>query len=224
MKTLIDVLEKLLLPALGVLAWTANQASVRVSASQLELAKAQDARQARESQSAAQLKYLEIFYRDINSTDERSQLFALSLLTHLNPELGSSLADLVKTSPRSSKTVADRAASIKTGLDAFGSLSGFKIGIYWDQKSATLAAAARDIKGKIEGRNFPGVVQLYPRSPEFLLSLGASEQNEIRFEAGSEDEAADRLLALMNELTPDRRFVKRDVVNRTPKFMSLFLH
>ena len=224
MKRLLDILEKLLLPAaLGFLAWTTSQASLRVSASQLDLAKAQDARQARESQATAQLKYLEIFYRDIKSTDERNQLFALSLLTHLNPELGSSLADLVKTSPRSSKAVVDKAASIKTGFDAFGPLNGFKIGIYWDEKDARLEAAARELKGKIEKRNFPGPVQLYPRPQQFLASLGASDQNEIRFEAGIEDEAADRLLALMTELAPDRHFVKREVANRTSKFMSLFL-
>lgn len=223
-KGLLDVLEKLLLPfALGVLAWTTSQASVRVSASQLELAKAQDARQVNESRATAQLKYLEIFYRDINSTDERNQLFALSLLTYLNPELGASLADLVKVSPRSSKAVVDKAASIKTGFEAFGPLSGFKIGIYWDEKNAQLTAAARQLKEKIEGRHFPGPVQLYPRSQQFLASYGASGRNEIRFEPGIEDEAADRLLALMEELEPGRHFVKREVVNRTANFMALFL-
>ena len=43
-------------------------------------------------------------------------------------------------------------------------------------------------------------------------------------EPGLEDEAADALLALLREVAPDTRFVKRPVLKtKSPNFVSLFL-
>jgi hypothetical protein len=219
-----EVAEKLLLPgALGALAWVTSATSANIAESQLALARSQDARQQVESRTVMEAKYLELFYKDINSRDERTQVFALSLVRYLDPELGSNLADLVKNSPGSPKSVTEKAASIKRDFDAFGALSSYKIGIYWDKDSVQLAKVAQDIQKKLEQRGFPGPVQLYPRSQSFLDSFGAPSGNEVRFEPGIEDEAADRLLSLMSELTPERHFVKRGVTNRTPNFVSLFL-
>ena len=81
---ILEVLEKLLIPILlGVLTFVTSEAGFRISQSQLKLAESQEQRQKDEAKNNLQIKYIELFYNDITSGDNKKRSNAVQLAKKL---------------------------------------------------------------------------------------------------------------------------------------------
>ena len=97
MENFFRVLEKLLVPIfLGVLAFFTASSGNKISKQQTQLIEFQNARDAEDSKRQLELKYLELFYQDISSSDPDKQTKAIGLLSLMNPELGVQLSKWAK--------------------------------------------------------------------------------------------------------------------------------
>lgn len=97
MENVLRVLEKLLVPIfLGVLAFFTASSGNKISQQQTQLIEFQNARDAEDSKRQMELKYLELFYQDISSSDPEKQTKAIGLLSLMNPDLGQQLSTWVK--------------------------------------------------------------------------------------------------------------------------------
>jgi hypothetical protein len=91
------ILEKLIVPAfLGILAFYTASSGNKISQQQTQLIEFQNAKDAEDSKRQLELKYLELFYQDISSTDPDKQTKAIGLLSLMNPDLGQQLSNWVK--------------------------------------------------------------------------------------------------------------------------------
>ena len=97
MNKFFTILEKLIVPAfLGILAFYTASSGNKISQQQTQLIEFQNARDAEDSKRQLELKYLELFYQDISSTDPEKQTKAIGLLSLMNPGLGQQLSNWVK--------------------------------------------------------------------------------------------------------------------------------
>lgn len=97
MENFFRVLEKLIVPIfLGALAYFTASSGNKISEQQTQLIEFQNARDAEDSKRQMELKYLELFYQDISSTDPDKQTKAIGLLSLMNPDLGQQLSTWVK--------------------------------------------------------------------------------------------------------------------------------
>ncbi len=241
-------LEKLLVPiALGLLAYAANSASINIAKSQNELAraklkladsqfqlaKAQDNRAALESESttlrtieesktAKQLKYIELIYQDISSTDKNRQLQALGLLLSLDQEVGQALAKAVSSNPSNNKVVRDKALRILRSINKYGSLINYKIGIYIEEGDADLKSYAGKLVLAFTENRFPGHISIYVKAKEFFDKAKRLEFSHIRYEPGAEDDPAEMLISLLNIINPGRQFRLVKTIQPSPNFISIF--
>lgn len=94
---ILTILEKLIVPAfLGLLAFYTASSGNKISQQQTQLIEFQNAKDAEDSKRQLELKYLELFYQDISSTDPDKQTKAIGLLSLMNPDLGQQLSNWVK--------------------------------------------------------------------------------------------------------------------------------
>ena len=97
MNKFFTALEKLIVPVfLGILAFYTARSGNKISQQQTQLIEFQNAKDAEDSKRQLELKYLELFYQDISSTDPDKQTKAIGLLSLMNPELGQQLSNWVK--------------------------------------------------------------------------------------------------------------------------------
>jgi len=97
MNKFFTVAEKLIVPAfLGLLAFYTASSGNKISQQQTQLIEFQNARDAEDSKRQMELKYLELFYQDISSSDPEKQTKAIGLLSLMNPDLGQQLSNWVK--------------------------------------------------------------------------------------------------------------------------------
>jgi hypothetical protein len=97
MNKFFTALEKLIVPVfLGILAFYTASSGNKISLQQTQLIEFQNAKEAEDSKRQLELKYLELFYQDISSTDPEKQTKAIGLLSLMNPELGQQLSNWVK--------------------------------------------------------------------------------------------------------------------------------
>lgn len=222
----LHIAEKLIIPILlGVLAFVAARAGNQIAQAQFEIAKSQlnltesaekDRRE--ETRRTIQAKYVEIFYKEINSGEAKKQKAAINLLRLIDDEFASKLANLVERTPGIPAEVRSDAGKIKEDI-----LNRFKIGIYFLQGQKKLAQVAAEIQKQLLSNGFKGATQLYPKPNSFFEEAGQPESFEIRYEPGLEDAAADALAELLNKALPQYRFDKWPVMNRTRDFISIFL-
>jgi hypothetical protein len=216
--------EKLLIPlAVAAVAYYGNQAATKISEGQLRLAENSAADRKDESRRIIQAKYVEIFYKDLNSGDPKKQGNALKLIRLMDADLAEDLAGLVAVTPGVAPQVRAGFERTRKEIETFGSLFGFKIGIYFLRGSETLTAKASDIKEKITDKGFQGTIQLYPSDKSFFDLVREPRAIEVRYEPGREDGAADSLMAILRDLYPELSIVKRAVTSRTPGFISIFI-
>ena len=91
------VLEKLMVPIfLGFLAFLTANSSNKIMQQQTQLISIQNEKNFEDSKRQLELKYLELFYQDINSNDAKTQSKAIGLLTLMNPEFGQQLSRWIK--------------------------------------------------------------------------------------------------------------------------------
>ena len=176
---ILEVLEKLLIPILlGVLTFVTSEAGFRISQSQLKLAESQEQRQKDEAKNNLQIKYIELFYNDITSGDNKKRSNAVQLAKKLisdeaNPLL--SWASTIQDIKEDPKLVSDiNAAKIEVDRrdDFRNRLKDYKIVIYFPQNDQKLWDSAQEIKRKLVGNGLSqSQVNLESRNDDFFKTL-----------------------------------------------------
>ena len=91
------ILEKLVIPImLVIVAWVGNKAATEISKGQLALAQSTADTQRAESRRSVQAKFIELFYKDMNSGDQKSQLNSIRLVRLVDSDLAQNLLDMVE--------------------------------------------------------------------------------------------------------------------------------
>jgi hypothetical protein len=220
----LHILEKLVIPVmLGFLAWVGSQAATKIAEGQLHLAENTADHQKLESRRSMQAKFIEMFYKDLNSGDPASQMNAVRLVRLIDADLAQSLLTLVATTPGISQAVVAKANEAKRQAENISPLSSYKIGIYYPSGNFSATPTALRIEESLREAGFNGIIQKYPSDPSFIQKVNAPVGLEIRFEPGIEDDAADALLSIVQTVDTKGRWSKRPVSNRTPGFISVFL-
>ncbi|HEX8276466.1 MAG TPA: hypothetical protein VF615_27745 [Longimicrobiaceae bacterium] len=221
----LDVADRVLVPlAVALLAFATGWASYRTSAGQFALARAIEARQAREAVEARQLKYVELFYRDIADPAPARQMAAASLLSVLQPEYSRPLLRVIESNPALSAEVRRQALGQVAVSNRFGPLINYRIAIFYPTTEPNLRNAARIIQAKLAQERFPGEVTLRPSTDQVLGSMRLPDGNEIRFDRHYEEEAARELQRVLNSYGPHFAFKLVPIDRgRTDNYISLFV-
>jgi hypothetical protein len=221
---ILHVVEKLIIPImLGVLGWVGTQAGTKISEGQLRLSESAAEDRKVEFRRNMQAKYIEIFYKDLNSGDSKSQMNAIRLVRLVDSELAQNLLDLVPGTPGVSQAVVAKAGEVKQQLAAVAPLSGYKIGIYFYDNDPSSIPSVLKVAERLKDAGFSGTVQQYPSNDAFFENVNRPSGLEVRYEAGIEDQAADALLAIVQTADNRNRWIKRQVGSRTPNFISVFV-
>ena len=94
---MVHIIEKLIVPIfLGVLVFVTTNTSNKIMSQQTGLIEIQNEHNIESSKRQLELKYLELFYNDINSDNLNKQSNAVGLLRLMNPELGLQLSRWIK--------------------------------------------------------------------------------------------------------------------------------
>jgi hypothetical protein len=110
----LNIFEKLIIPILlAIIAYAANNASTQIAKSQLELAQQEASRRDNQHRDELKVKYIEIFLKDINSTDDVKKNNALSMLNIVDNELASSLVKIIEKNKNLSEQVKKKIQIIK---------------------------------------------------------------------------------------------------------------
>jgi len=217
-------LEKLVIPVLlGFLAWVGSQAATKISEGQLHLAESTADYQKLESRRYMQAKFIEMFYKDLNSGDPASQMNAVRLVRLIDADLAQSLLTLVATTPGISQAVVTKANEARLQAEIVSPLSAYKIGIYYPSHDPSSIPRVLRIEERLRDIGFNGIIQKYPSDPLFLQKVNPPIGLEVRFEPGIEDDAAEALLSILQTADTKGRWSKRPVANRTPSFISVFV-
>jgi hypothetical protein len=219
-----DIAAKLLIPvAVAFLAFATDCASRRTAEGQLALAKAIEDRQAAEAAEGRQLKYVELFYRDISDPTPAKQMAAASLLSVLKPEYSRPLLRVIESNPAVSATVRQQALGLVAVSSRFGPLINYRLAFFYPEADAASVSAARSIQASLVRERFPGEITLRPSSGAAIQALGAPSGNEIRYDRYYEDDAARELQQVLKVYLPNGPFtlVPTDS-GRTDNYMSLF--
>ena len=220
---LLRVLEKLVLPVLvGLLAWVGNQAATKISEGQLELARAAAEDRRLEFQRGMQAKYLEIFYKDLNSGEQSGQLNAIRLLRVVDSDLAERLIALVTITPGVTQVVIEKANEAKRDLDQLRPLSGFKIGLFYYRDNEASTSQATRSREQLQKLGFSGTIQMIPSDDESLKAFDPPKSVEVRYEAGIEDDASMALLGIVQPVVAPAKIDRFMVRNRTANYISIF--
>lgn len=216
-------LEKLAIPiAVAIVGYVANDAANKISTAQLALAKAQHESNHEEFKTATQLKYLELFYRDIVSPEETVRARAVSLLHVMAPELASSVSSFVAADPNI--PTATKAAVKEGARDILvrGPLAVYKIGIYYLAGDVVLESRAKSLASALAGVGL-SAVEVNPRDAGFMSRFKPAARIEVRYEAANESQHASDLADILRGIRPGEEVKTRPVRTSTPNFISIFL-
>ncbi|ALF52025.1 hypothetical protein ACX27_02820 [Nostoc piscinale CENA21] len=222
----VETVEKLMIPiALGVLAFITSQAANQISQAQLELAQSQSASQDAEFKDNLQVKYIEIFYRDMSSTDKTKKKSALSLLTLMKPEIAKPLLDWAKLNIPEELQGDAKSVAKNINNEIVNILGKYMINIYYINNDSSLSNVAQNIKDALTkyGLKADRIV-LNNKGEDFFRALGYPTAYEIRYDPGSEDNAAELLTKVLQEnYSASKPFIKRPIGSGTKNSISIFL-
>ncbi len=105
---------------------------------------------------------------------------------------------------------------------ALSIMTNFKIGIYYWDKDEFKARKAVEMKETLTKYGFKNIT-VYPKEESFFGKIGQTYSDEVRYEEGLEDEQAESLKNILNELYPRNKFEKQSVSNKTENFISIIL-
>lgn len=218
------ILEKLVVPVmLGLLAWLGSQAATKISESQLKLAESAAEDRKLEFRRGMQAKFIEIFYKDINSSDPKMQSSAIRLVQLVDSDLAKSLLDLVAATPGVSQAVVAQAKEVRREIEAVAPLKGYKIGIYFHRDDTSSLTTVTTLRQKLQEAGFRGQVQEYPSDETFFGRVVPLDTLEVRHEAGAEEDAANALVSILEPVSTKSKLKKLQVSSPTPNFISIFL-
>ncbi len=216
-------LEKLAVPiAVAIVAFVANNAANRISEGQLALTKAQHEKSYEEFRTVTQLKYLELFYRDIVSPEESIRARAVALLQIMAPELARDVSSFVAANP--DIPVATKFA-VREGAKSIivrGPLASYKIGIYFLAEDAASESKAKSLASGLKEIGLT-TIEINPRDAAFMNRFNVASGLEVRYEIANETQQAFDLAEILRGISPNEAVTTRPVRNSTPNFISIFL-
>ena len=182
LEKLLHILEKLILPiAIAGLAWLGSHAATKISEGQLALAQSAADDRKSEFRRSMQAKYIEIFYKELNSGDQASQLNAIRLVRLADSELAQNLLSLVASTPNVSETVKAKANEAQREIEILRPLSGYKVGIYFLGNDPASVRSASQVQARLQDAGLSGTLQLYPSDSSFFQKVAAPASLEVRF-------------------------------------------
>ena len=146
----------------------------------------------------------------------------MALLLSLDQDVGTVLATAVKSNPSNDKKVRDKAQNILRSIQKYGPLINYKIGIYVRDIDTEKIKFAEDLKKSFTRDKFPGTIEVYRKSKDFFTKIGKPKQTQIRYEADYEEDAAEKLKALLGEVNPKREYHLTQTLQPSQGFLSIF--
>lgn len=220
----INIAEKIVIPAIGIAisSITAFMA-FSISNTQSEIQKELNDIQFSQFNKELQQKYIEIFYAEIATGDENRQKIALSLLLEIEPEVGEKLNRWALKSGVLQEEAQTEAESVNAKIQLLIGqvLKDFEIGIYYKSDSPNAAlhrSQAEEIKQKLIEIGI-----LESRLKVVDQWSGEISDYQIRYERDREDEVADALQKVLEEIYPQQQFSKQTVRGESHDFISIFL-
>lgn len=216
-KAWLYIMEKLLLPlALAVLTFTIALGTQRISAGQLELAEVQ-------AKAANQLKYLELFYSDINDSKKPDrQMAALTLLYIIDRDVGSVLAKAVAANVDNDEKVKDSANTLAIRLKKTLPLVNYKVYFYYMKNDDWANKWVNFYTEKLGKFNLIPCEKREITENDWHKKLDSPNNFEIRYDDIYETEAAEALDKLLQEFDTNNSFTKRIAGGRTPNVLTVF--
>lgn len=203
-----QIVEKIVIP-LALVALAASQ--VQVAREQVRVAEVQAERQRDDANSNLQLKYVELFYRDLTDPDSRKKASAVALLAVMRPDIARTLTSVIYADPNTGNTLRQQASSTLVTASRFGSLVSYRLVVYYER--ATRPDAER-LQAKLRELGFRNELTLRERGRAFLADA-TKYGYHIRFDGEYELDAATYLSNLMPECLPGETFRTIRVVGKT---------
>lgn len=211
--TVLHWVEKLVLPAaLGILTFFVAQGTQKISEGQLAIAKAQ-----------YQLKYLELFYKDISDLKQPDrQKAALTLLYVTDREVGDVLAKAVAANESNTQEVRISAATLGKKINMLGPLVNYEVIFYYVEGDDKARELAESYAKRLT------LFELITCRTEKLTrdhwhnKLQSPKRFEIRYDDIFEEEAAEALAKLLGGFDRNISFRKVVAGGRTPFKLTVF--
>lgn len=155
-----------------------------------------------------QLKYIELFYEDIQDPDPQKRNASISLLAAMQPGVAEMVARAVAADPTATADVKRQVSDTLVAARRFGPLNAYRIVIYHDRSTT---ARAEQVKRHLVAAGFSGRIELDARASTFLPDATAYGYH-VRYDDGFENEAAEHLVNLLREVYPSStiRMVKAE--------------
>jgi hypothetical protein len=203
LETVLQVLSQVLLPiGIALLGYF-------LSRGQLALARAQEARMVSEATNQRAMKLLELAYADLASNDESRQLWALSLVSDLDPKIGRAFVRALSQGTSTSPEVRSKAFAVARASERYGPLAAYRLDIFTEEREPidgedppALTPYATQLDTHLFYEGFPGEVRIMWEDPAMVRNHGAPDGNVILYEEPYEREAAESLQRLMTRLDP----------------------
>ncbi len=203
-----QLLEKVIIPmALVLLA--ASQ--VLVARQQVRVAEVQAEAQRNDASENLQLKYVELFYRDVTDPDPRKKQTSVALLAVMRPDIAQMLARVVYADPQATESLREQTSATLVTANRFGSLVGYRVIVYYDSSTQ---GDAQQLRANLLALGFPNEITLHKRNASFLADASRYGYH-IRYEERYEADAAEYLFKLMPEVLPGSSFRKLRVIGKT---------
>ena len=224
-KDRIDIAEKVIIPIVGIIVSLVTAfIAFGISTTQNEIQKDLKTIQSSQFYKELEQKYIEIFYTEIVSEDERRQKIAISLLLEVDHKLGAKLNQWALSSGiLKEKAQAESIKRIVAPVVApeVQKLKDFEIGIYYKNSSPNSAVYQREAKEIKQKLIEVGILKSKLKIDDKWN--GKISDYQIRYELGSEDKVADALHTVLEKVYPQKKFRKQTIRGKTPNFISIFL-
>jgi hypothetical protein len=223
------LIEKLVLPlALALIAYFAKVASDDIAAAQVEVARANvriaeaaEKRAATTAVESRQLKYLELFYRDLRDRDATNQQASLSLLYVLEPTVARSVAKAVVASPATPPALRQQVNTLINDMERFGPLINYRLVIY---HPPTDPSVALQLVSNLRRLGFKGDIRTDAK-PESFAGDHRQSGYHFRYDKVYEAAAAEYLRKVLPECLPGEKFSELHVTGaRTDGALTVFLY
>jgi hypothetical protein len=218
------LLEKLALPlALGLLTFMGARAANRVAGAQVQLAQATADASKLQFERSLQATYIQIFYTELNSGQVDRQRGALDLLSVVEPPIAAKLSSLVARSPSVTADVKAVARRTADQVQRIASLYGFTIEIFYVSSDAKAMSQAEEVKQAVLATGFSGAIRLGGHPRAAFQRMFPTARYEVRYEPGTEDNAARELQRVLNDAFPQLNFALTPVGNTSGSYLSVFV-
>lgn len=220
--------ERVFVPVLlGVLVYitSANsndiaEAQLALSESQLELTRMESNAKIKELKTNIQIKYIDMFYDDINSGDLERQRNALALLEEMEPEVAKVLAGFVKSKESLSEVTRQKAKGLIRNIEKRESLNAYKVKFYYSVGDSK--AVAYSLQTFLKKRGFQGESVLFYDKSNSIMEISKAGEVTVGYGHEKEKEFAEMLKGMLEKYGPIREVSLRRVKGSPTGVLSVY--